>query len=65
MDSGNSSDVLPEDLSASVESFFEAAPPLQDSGLTAQKLQAFIDRNSKSLGKFTLYLVAIVFRDSD
>ncbi|KAH7652683.1 Phosphopantothenate--cysteine ligase protein [Dioscorea alata] len=47
MDSGNSSDVLPEDLSASVESFFETAPPLRDSSLTAQKLQAFIDRNSK------------------
>ena len=65
MDPGNGSDVLPEDLSAIVESFFEAAPPLRDSILTAQKLQAFIDQNSKPLGKFTLYLVAIACRDSD
>lgn len=49
MDPGNGSDVLPEDLSAIVESFFEAAPPLRDSSLTAQKLQAFIDQNSKPL----------------
>ncbi|KAJ0975141.1 hypothetical protein J5N97_017106 [Dioscorea zingiberensis] len=48
MDPGNGSDVLPEELTASVESFFDTAPPLQGSSLISHKLQAFIDRNSKS-----------------
>ncbi len=54
MDVPNGLGVPQETLDAEIKSFFESAPPLKSSDDIGEKLKKFIERNSLSLGKFTL-----------
>ena len=54
MDITNRLGVPQETLDAEIKSFFESAPPLKNSDDISEKLKKFIERNSLSLGKFTL-----------